>query len=330
MTTQYAPFLSKLPNVGTTIFTVMSKMAAEYGAINLAQGFPDFPCDDKLIELVERALRTGYNQYAPMEGVLALRERIAEKTERNYGYAPDPLTDITVTSGATEALFAAIAAVVRPGDEVIVLEPCYDSYVPAIELNGGKVVSIPLRLEDYSIDWERVRAAISERTRLLMINSPHNPTAAVLSEADLRELRTLVRQSNVLILSDEVYEHIIFDGTPHRKHAKRPGVAAAQFCGLFVWKDLSYHWLENRVLHCPSLAYQGVSEGASIPHVLWLSPRTSGPSRVFDRPSTLRVLIRLLPSQARSVWRMDERDSFPHASQPRIVFPTGFLCAPER
>lgn len=215
MSTQYAPFPSKLPHVGTTIFTVMSKMAVEYGAINLAQGFPDFPCSEKLVELVSKAMRAGHNQYAPMEGVLALRERIAEKTERCYGYAPNPITDITVTSGATEAIFAAIAAVVKPGDEVIVLEPCYDSYVPAIELNGGKAIAIPLNPEDYSIDWPKVNAALSDRTRLLMINSPHNPTAAVMSAKDLQELRTLVRQTNVLILSDEVYEHIIFDGRPH-------------------------------------------------------------------------------------------------------------------
>jgi methionine transaminase len=220
---------SKLPHVGTTIFTVMSRLAVEYSAVNLAQGFPDFPCDPTLIELVSQAMRSGYNQYAPMEGVVALRERIAEKTERCYGFAPNPITEITVTSGATEAIFAAIAAVVHPGDEVIVLEPCYDSYLPAIELSGGKAITIPLRPEDYSIDWSQVKAAVNERTRLLMINSPHNPTAAVLKPEDLRELKNIVNQTEILILSDEVYEHILFDGQTHQSILTDPQLRERSF-----------------------------------------------------------------------------------------------------
>jgi methionine transaminase len=211
---------SKLPHVGTTIFTVMSRLAVEHDAVNLAQGFPDFPCDPALIELVSQAMRSGYNQYAPMEGVVALREQIAEKTQRSYGFAPDPISEITVTSGATEAIFAAIAAVVHPGDEVIVLEPCYDSYLPAIELSGGRAITIPLRPEDYSIDWNQVEAAVNDRTRLLMINSPHNPTAAVLKPADLQELKRIVTGTDILILSDEVYEHILFDGQAHQSMLK--------------------------------------------------------------------------------------------------------------
>ncbi|MBC7921948.1 MAG: methionine aminotransferase [Ferruginibacter sp.] len=207
---------SKLPNVGTTIFTVMSRLAAECGAINLAQGFPDFPCSEELVELVSRAMRAGHNQYAPMEGLMALREQIAGKTERCYGHAPDPVTEITVTCGATEALFAAVAAVVGPGDEVIVLEPSYDSYLPAIELQGGKAVPVALRPADYSVDWPEVKAAVSERTRLIILNSPHNPTGAILRAEDLAELKAIVSATNVLVLSDEVYEHLVFDGEQHR------------------------------------------------------------------------------------------------------------------
>jgi methionine aminotransferase len=206
---------AKLPGVGTTIFTVMSRLAAEHGAINLAQGFPNFPCSPALVELVSEAMRAGHNQYAPMEGLLALREQIALKTQSCYGYAPDPIKEITVTCGATEAIFAAITAVVNPGDEVIVLEPCYDSYLPAIELSGGKALTVPLRPADYSIDWAQVRQAVTSRTRLLIINSPHNPTASVLGAGDLRELNALVHGTDMLILSDEVYEHVIFDGQVH-------------------------------------------------------------------------------------------------------------------
>ena len=206
---------TKLPGVGTTIFTVMARLAAEHGAINLAQGFPNFPCSPELVELVSEAMRAGHNQYAPMEGLLALREQIALKTQSCYGYAPDPVKEITVTCGATEAIFAAITAVVHPGDEVIVLEPCYDSYLPAIELSGGKALTISLRSADYSVDWALVRKAVTARTRLLIINSPHNPTASVLGADDLKELNDLVHGTDMLILSDEVYEHIIFDGQVH-------------------------------------------------------------------------------------------------------------------
>jgi methionine aminotransferase len=220
---------SKLPSVGTTIFTVMSRLASDLGAINLSQGFPDFDCDPELVEAVARHMRAGRNQYAPMQGVPVLREAIAAKYEEFHHHRYDPETEVTVTSGATEAIFAAVAAVVHPGDEAIVLEPCYDSYIPAIELSGGVAVVVPLRYPDYSIDWAAVRAAVTPRTRLLFINWPHNPAGSVLSPADIQELTALVRDTDLFIVSDEVYEHIIFDGVQHESMARHPELAARSF-----------------------------------------------------------------------------------------------------
>jgi len=219
------PLVSRLPAVGTTIFTVMSRLAAEVGAINLSQGFPDFDCDPALIEAVARHMREGRNQYAPMPGVLALREAIAAMYRSAHGRSYDPETEITITSGATEAIFDAVAALVHPGDEVIVLEPCYDSYVPAIVLSGGVPIPIPLQYPTYSVDWDRVRAAITSRTRLLLINTPHNPTGAVLSAADLRTLAAIVEGTEVIVLGDEVYQHIIFDGRTHESLARHDALA---------------------------------------------------------------------------------------------------------
>jgi methionine aminotransferase len=220
---------SKLPSVGTTIFTVMSRLAADLGAINLSQGFPDFDCDPELVEAVARHMRAGRNQYAPMQGVLPLREAIAGKYESLYGHRYDPETEITVTSGGTEAIFDAVAAVVRTGDEVIVLEPCYDSYVPAIELSGGIPVVVPLTFPDYGVDWSLVRRAVNPRTRMIMLNSPHNPAGAVLSADDIRELTATVTNTGILVLSDEVYEHIIFDGVRHESMARHPELTARSF-----------------------------------------------------------------------------------------------------
>jgi methionine aminotransferase len=220
---------SKLPSVGTTIFTVMSKLAADLGAINLSQGFPDFDCDPALVDAVARHMRDGRNQYAPMQGVPALRQAIAAKYETFHGRRYDPDTEVTVTSGGTEALFAAIAAVVHPGEEVIVLEPCYDSYVPAIQLSGGVPVPIPLRLPDYRVDWDAVRGAVNEKTRLLIINSPHNPTGAIFTPEDIEQLTGIVRGTRVLVLSDEVYEHIIFDGAQHESMARHAALADRSF-----------------------------------------------------------------------------------------------------
>jgi len=213
-------FASKLPSVGTTIFTVMSKLAADVGAINLSQGFPDFDCDPALVEAVARHMREGRNQYAPMQGLPALRQAIAATFRELYGATYDPETEVTVTSGGTEAIFNAVAMVIHPGDEAIVFEPCYDSYVPAIEVNGGRAVVIPLRYPEYSVPWDQVRAAITARTRMILLNSPHNPTATVLSASDLAELTRVVAGTDIIILSDEVYEHIIFDNMRHESMAR--------------------------------------------------------------------------------------------------------------
>ena len=220
---------SKLPSVGTTIFTVMSRMAADLGAINLSQGFPDFNCDPDLVETVARYMRDGHNQYAPMQGVLRLRHAIAAKYEHYYGRRYDPDTEITVTSGGTEAIFDAVLAVVRTGDEVIVLEPCYDSYVPAIELAGGVPRFVSLAPPEYAIDWDAVRGTVTTKTRLIIINTPHNPAGSIFTRRDIDELTRIVDGTNILIVSDEVYEHIIFDGARHESMARHDGLAARSF-----------------------------------------------------------------------------------------------------
>ena len=220
-------FDSKLPSVGTTIFTVMSQRAAKHGAVNLGQGFPDFDCDPRLQQRLTDAMRAGHNQYAPMIGVPALREAIARKNQALYGHQYDADTEITVTAGATQALMCAILALVNHGDEVIVLEPAYDSYVPAIVLAGGKPVLVPLdHARGYAPEWERVRNAITSRTRLILINFPHNPTGRILRDEDLAALEQIVEQTDVLLVSDEVYEHIVFDNQPHRSLMRSPALAA--------------------------------------------------------------------------------------------------------
>jgi len=217
---------SKLPSTGVSIFAVMTRLANEHGAINLSQGFPDFDCAPELVELVARYMREGHNQYAPMPGVAALRVALAMKIERLYGRRYDPETEITVTSGATAAIFSTLSALVRPGDEVVLFQPCYDSYVPVVQLNGGIPKFVTLRFPDYHIDWDEVRRAITPRTRLLLINSPHNPTGMVLSAGDLRELKRVLEGTDALVVSDEVYEHIVFDGRPHESLARDPDLAA--------------------------------------------------------------------------------------------------------
>lgn len=216
---------SRLPDVGVSIFAVMTRLATERGAINLSQGFPDFPCDASLVDAVYRQMRAGHNQYAPMPGVLALREALAEKIERLYGARYDPATDLTVTSGATEAIFDVITAFVHPGDEVVLVEPCYDSYVPVVRLSGGTPRFVTLRPPDYAIDWDEFRRALSPKTRLVVVNSPHNPTGAVLSRSDLDELARALDGTDIVLLSDEVYEHIVFDGRRHESAASHPGLA---------------------------------------------------------------------------------------------------------
>lgn len=219
-----APIESRLPSVGTTIFTVMSRLAQECGAINLSQGFPDFNAEDVLFERVAHWMRAGHNQYAPMAGCLPLREAIAAKVATLYGTAYNVESEVTVTAGATQALFTAVTALVRPGDEVIVFEPVYDSYVPAIELAGGRAVRMRLAAPDYRPDWDAVAAAVGPRTRMIMINSPHNPTATVWSAADLERLAAITRGTGIVVVSDEVYEHIVFDGRRHVPLITLPGM----------------------------------------------------------------------------------------------------------
>jgi len=240
--------LTKLPKVGTTIFTVMSQLAMQHKAINLGQGFPDFDGPQSLRDALAAAMNSGRNQYAPMTGVPKLREQIALKTEKLYGRKVSADTEVTVTSGATEALFAAIAAVVHAGEEVIVLDPCYDSYEPAIELAGARAVHVPLSLPDFSVDWARVKAAITPKTRMILINSPHNPTGAVLSADDLDALAELVRGTDIFVLSDEVYEHIIFDAQSHQSVLRHAELAARSFVVSSFGK--TYHCTGWKVGYC--------------------------------------------------------------------------------
>ena len=219
------PLTSKLPHVGTTIFTIMSKLAADHKAINLSQGYPDFNAHPKLIDLVSQYMGQGMNQYAPMQGVLRLRQRIAEKVKSFYGAEVDPEKEITITAGATEALFAAIMAVVQPNDEVIVVEPAYDAYVPTILLTYGKPVFVPLSFPEYRMDWDRVKDVLTERTRLIILNSPHNPSGTLLSEKDMQALQEIIEHFDLYILSDEVYEHIVFDGQRHQSMLRYPALA---------------------------------------------------------------------------------------------------------
>ena len=222
-------FQSRLPQVGTTIFTVMSALAQEHGAVNLGQGFPDFDCDPALLTQVTDAMREGLNQYPPMAGVPGLRQRVSEKIETLYGRHYDPGTEITITAGATQAILTAVLACVHPGDEVIVLEPCYDSYAPNIELAGGRVVRVPLVPGQFRPDFARIAAALSPRTRLLIINSPHNPSATVWTPAEMHQLAELLAPTDALLIADEVYEHMVFDGAPHVSASSLPTLAARTF-----------------------------------------------------------------------------------------------------
>jgi methionine aminotransferase len=220
---------SRLPNVGTTIFTVMSALASETGAVNLGQGFPDFACDTALPQAVTDAMAAGHNQYPPMPGVPALREAMAAKMLALYGRSVDANTEVTVTAGATQAILTIVLAVVHPGDEVIVLEPCYDSYVPSIELAGGLVVRVPLVPGSFRPNFDAIASAITLRTRAIIINSPHNPSGTVWSDADMRRLQDILAPTNVLLISDEVYEHMVFDGQKHQSAARFPALADRAF-----------------------------------------------------------------------------------------------------
>lgn len=216
---------SKLPSAGVTIFSVMSRLADDHGAINLGQGFPDFNCAPELVDAVERHMREGHNQYAPMLGVYPLREALARKIELLYGRSYDPATEITITSGATEGLFSTLTALVRPGDEVLLFQPAYDSYAPAVQLSGGTPVYVTLRRPGYRIDWDEVRRAITPRTRVILLNSPHNPTGTIVERDDIRQLAQLLQHTDAVVVSDEVYEHLVFDGATHESVARHPDLA---------------------------------------------------------------------------------------------------------
>ena len=229
MTIRTPALKSRLPNVGTTIFTVMSALATEKGAVNLGQGFPDFEGDPRLVDAVTDAMKRGLNQYPPMTGVPALREAIAKKNQAIYGHTYDANTEITITAGATQAILTIILAIVHPGDEVIVLEPCYDSYVPNIELAGGVVVRVPLTPGTFRPDFSKIAAAITPRTRAILINSPHNPSGMVWTKEEMLQLQELLDPTDILVISDEVYEHMVFDGKQHESAARFPALAARSF-----------------------------------------------------------------------------------------------------
>ena len=213
---------SKLPDIGISIFSVMTRLANEHGAINLSQGFPDVDCDPALIDAVSAAMHAGHNQYAPMPGVLALREAIADKVQRCYGARFDPASEIQVTSGATAGLYATLTAFVQPGDEVVLFEPCYDSYVPVIRLSGGTPVFVSLRYPDYAVDWDEVKRAITPRTRAILVNTPHNPTGVIWTADDMRQLSAIVDGTDILLIGDEVYEHVVFGGRRHESLLRYP------------------------------------------------------------------------------------------------------------
>jgi len=224
------PFIhSKLPDVGTSVFTVMSAMATQYKAINLGQGFPDFPMPAELVALVSEAMQNNFNQYAPMQGYTPLREVLAEKVQKLYGTVVSPDTQITITPGGTYAIYTSLTTVLQPGDEVIVFEPAYDSYIPNIIVNGAVPVLIDLKFPEYKIDWNEVRQRITKRTRMIMLNSPHNPTGSILSREDIAELQAIVKDTNILILSDEVYEHLVFDNIPHQSILRYPDLLERSF-----------------------------------------------------------------------------------------------------
>ncbi len=244
-----SPLLSsKLPDIGTNIFTVMSALAQEHNAVNLGQGFPDYPMQEELAEKVAAAIRDGYNQYAPMPGLLSLRERIAEKTNRLYLANIHPETEITITPGATYAIYTALTTILSPGDEVIIFEPSYDSYIPNIEINGAKAIPLPLTYPDYRINWELVKQSVTPRTKAIIINSPHNPTGSVLDASDLQMLKSVVEGTGIFIVSDEVYEHLIFDSKQHQSILRDPELFTRSFVCFSFGK--TYHCTGWKLGYC--------------------------------------------------------------------------------
>jgi len=239
---------SKLPDVGTTIFTVMSGLAAKLNAVNLGQGYPDYSMSPELVKLVDEAMRQDFNQYVPMQGYMPLRESLAEKVEFLYGTNINPDSQITITPGGTYAIYTALTTVLEPGDEVIVFQPGYDSYIPNVEINGAIPVLVDLKFPEYRIDWDEVRQKISPRTKMIMLNSPHNPTGSVLRKEDIDQLRSIVKDTNIFILSDEVYEHLMFDGLPHQSMLRFPDLMERSFVCFSFGK--TYHCTGWKLGYC--------------------------------------------------------------------------------
>lgn len=247
------PVISKLPQTPTTIFSVMSALANEVGAINLSQGFPDYECSPILQKLVQKAMKNGHNQYAPMPGLLSLREQISQKTERLYSAKYNADTEITITAGGTQAIFTAISAIIHPNDEVIIFEPAYDCYAPTIKLMGGIVKSLELHPPDYRIQWDMVKKLVSNKTRMIILNSPHNPTATILQEEDIKQLNDIVNNRDIIILSDEVYEHLVFDGQQHLSMARYPDLQQRSFIIASFGK--LFHTTGWKIGYCMAPAY---------------------------------------------------------------------------
>jgi methionine transaminase len=247
------PLISKLPQTPTTIFSVMSALANEVNAINLSQGFPDYECSPILQKLVQKAMKDGHNQYAPMPGLLSLREQISQKTEKLYGAQYNPATEITITAGGTQAIFTAISAIIHPNDEVIIFEPAYDCYAPTIKLMGGIVKSLELHPPDYRIQWDMVKKLVNNKTRMIILNSPHNPTATILQEDDIKQLNDIVNNRDIIILSDEVYEHLVFDGQEHLSMARYPDLQQRSFIIASFGK--LFHTTGWKIGYCMAPAY---------------------------------------------------------------------------
>lgn len=241
---------SKLPNVGTTIFTIMSGLAAKINAVNLGQGYPDYSMSPELVSLVNDAMKNDFNQYVPMQGYMPLREALSEKVQHLYNASIDPDAQITITPGGTYAIYTAVTTVLQPGDEAIIFQPCYDSYIPNVEINGGVPVLINLQLPEYKIDWNEVKQKITAKTRMIMLNSPHNPTGSVLMEEDIQQLRDIVKDTNIIIVSDEVYEHLIFDGLPHQSMLRYPDLMERSFVCFSFGK--TYHCTGWKLGYCIS------------------------------------------------------------------------------
>jgi methionine aminotransferase len=288
---------SKLPKVGTTIFSVMSALAAEKGAVNLGQGFPDFDCDPQLVDAVTGAMRRGLNQYPPMPGVPALRDAVSAKVLALHGRRYDPGTEVTITAGATQAILTAVLAIVRAGDEVIVLEPCYDSYVPNIELAGGVAVPVPLTPGTFRPDFDRIAAALSPRTRAILINSPHNPSATIWSDADMRRLDALLAPTDAFVISDEVYEHMVYAPNEHLSAARYPGLAARSFIVSSFGKTFHVTGWKVGTVCAPGDPDGGIPQGAPVQRVHREHPHAARPGRLPGRSGTLPAAAGVLRRQ---------------------------------